>query len=108
MVKGRREIKKIIVRYINSLQTFGIEVFQVILYGSYAKGKPKEYSDIDVAVVSTAFRKLDIFARQEILSKAHHGFGEPIEPIGLAPEQLKKRTGFAKEILDNGIVVYTK
>lgn len=55
MVKGRREIKKIIVRYINSLQTFGIEVSQVILYGSHAKGNPKEYSDIDVAVVSPAF-----------------------------------------------------
>lgn len=108
MVKGRREIKKIIVRYINILQTFGIEVSQVILYGSYAKGNPKEYSDIDVAVVSPAFRKLDIFARQEILSKAHHNFGVPIEPLGFTPEQIRGKKGFIKEIVDHGIIVYTK
>jgi predicted nucleotidyltransferase len=28
----------------------------VILYGSYAKGKQKEYSDIDIAVVSQHLR----------------------------------------------------
>ncbi|PIV20231.1 MAG: nucleotidyltransferase [Deltaproteobacteria bacterium CG03_land_8_20_14_0_80_45_14] len=108
MVKKRHEIKKIIEEYISRLRSLGIEVSQIILYGSYAKGKPKEYSDIDIAVVSPAFKKLDIFERQEILSKAHHQFGEPIEPIGLTPDQVKEKKGFAREIVDNGIVIYTK
>jgi len=108
MVKKRREIKKIICEYTNRLKGLGIDVSKVILYGSYAQGEPKEYSDIDVAVVSPAFRKMDIFERQEILSQAHHKLGEPIEPIGLTPEQLKRKQGFAREILEKGIIVYSK
>jgi len=108
MVKKRHEIKKVIALYIKELEKLGIGVSQIILYGSYAKGKPKEYSDIDIAVVSPAFKKLDIFERQEILSKAHHNFGEPLEPIGLTPEQIKEKRGFAREVVDKGIVVYTK
>ncbi len=68
MVKKRSEIKKIIERYVRELEGLGIEVSQVILYGSYARGNPEEYSDIDIAVVSPAFSKLDIFERQQILS----------------------------------------
>lgn len=98
MVKKRREIKKIISQYIGRLGLLGIDVSQIILYGSYAKGKPKGYSDIDIAVASPAFKKLDIFERQEILSKAHHQFGEPIEPIGLTPAQVKEKKGFVREI----------
>lgn len=108
MVKKRREIKKIIEQYISRLGLLGIEVSQIILYGSYAKGRPKEYSDIDIAVVSPTFKKLDIFERQEILSKAHHLFGEPIEPIGLTPEQMIEKKGFVREIVNRGIVIYTK
>ena|SRR4030067_2003484 len=107
MVKKRREIENIIKRYITELKRLGVDVSQVILYGSYAKGKPKEYSDIDIAIISPSFYKLDIFERQLILSKAHHKFGEPIEPIGLTPEQVKRKKGFAREIVDTGIIVYS-
>ncbi len=37
--------------YIDSI-TKAINVEQIILFGSYAKGKPHEYSDIDIAVIS--------------------------------------------------------
>ena len=106
MVKKRPEIKKIIAKYKEQLEKLGIDVSQIILYGSYAKGKPKEYSDIDIAVISPAFKSLDIFERQEILSKAHHNFGEPIEPIGLTPEQFKEKKGFVREIIGSGVIVY--
>ncbi len=106
MVKKRSEIKKIIERYVRELEGLGIEVSQVILYGSYARGNPEEYSDIDIAVVSPAFSKLDIFERQQILSAAHHGFAVPLEPIGLAPEQVRKRQGFAGAIIETGISVF--
>ncbi len=106
MVKTRREIKKIITRYIDELDKLGIEVSQIILYGSYAKGLAKAHSDIDVAVVSHAFSKLDIFERQEILSLAHHKFRVPLEPIGLTPKQLKGKQGFAREIAESGVTVF--
>jgi predicted nucleotidyltransferase len=108
VVKKRFEIKKIIARYITELERLGVDVSAVFLYGSYAKGKAKDYSDIDIAVVSPSFKKMDIFERQEVLSKAHHNFGEPIEPIGLTPEQVAGKKGFASEILENGIIVYSR
>jgi predicted nucleotidyltransferase len=108
MAKKRREIEKIIAGYIRNLNSSGVEVTRIILYGSYARGKPKEYSDIDIAVVSPAFNKMDIFERQEILSKAHHRFGEPIEAIGFTPDQLRGKEGFIREIIENGITLYKK
>lgn len=108
MVKKRREIKRIIAQFKKRLGELGVEVSQIILYGSYAKGKPREFSDIDIAVVSPTFKKLDIFKRQEILSIAHHGFDEPIEPIGLTPDQIKEKNGLVREILDTGVVLYKK
>ncbi|MDP3017257.1 MAG: nucleotidyltransferase domain-containing protein [Deltaproteobacteria bacterium] len=108
MVKKRREIKRIIAQFKKRLGELGVEVSQIILYGSYAKGKPREFSDIDIAVVSPTFKKLDIFKRQEILSMAHHGFDEPIEPIGLTPDQIKEKNGLVREILDTGVVLYKK
>lgn len=107
MAKKRQEIENIIARYIDELKKLGVEVSQVILYGSYAKGRTKEYSDIDLAVISPNFQKLDIFERQLILSKAHHNFGEPIEPIGLTPKQVKDKKGFVSEIVKTGIIVYS-
>jgi predicted nucleotidyltransferase len=107
MAKKKRDVKKIITEYINRLNRLGIEVSQIILYGSYAKGNPREYSDIDIAVVSQTFNKLDIFERQDLLSKAHHRLAEPIEPIGLTPDQMKEKKGFVREIIDKGIIIYS-
>lgn len=108
MAKKRSEIKNIVFQYVRELERHGVLVSQIILYGSYAKGKPKDYSDIDIAVVSPSFKRFDIFERQEILCKAHHNFGEPLDPIGLMPEQLKEKTGFAREVMESGVVVYQK
>lgn len=108
MVEKRQEIQKIISRYIDELDKLGIEVSQVILYGSYAKGIATEHSDIDVAIVSPAFARLDIFERQEILSRAHHQFIVPIEPIGFTPDQIREKQGFAQEIVENGVTIFQR
>lgn len=92
----------------SELEKLGIEVSQIILYGSYADGTPKEHSDIDVAVVSRSFAKLDIFERQELLSRAHHKFNEPLEPIGLTPKQLREKQGFAREIAEHGMTIFSR
>lgn len=65
-------------------------------------------SDIDIAIVSSTFQELDIFERQLILSKAHHRFGEPLEPIGLTPNQVRNKKGFVREIVETGVIVYRK
>jgi predicted nucleotidyltransferase len=108
MVKTRQEIKKIIMRFVEEIQALGIEVSQVILFGSYAKGRPQDYSDIDLAVVSPGFAKLDIFERQELLSRAHFKVREPLEPIGLTPKQVREKQGFTRAIVESGVTVFKR
>jgi len=48
---------KVIKKFIETLKQEGISVDRVILYGSYASGRMRPDSDIDVAVVSRNFGK---------------------------------------------------
>ena len=61
-----------------------------------------------MAVVSQAFAKMDIFEREEILSRAHHKLRVPREPIGLTPKQLKEKQDFAREIVETGVEVFSQ
>jgi len=54
---GKNQIIRTIKKFIRALKHEGISVDKVILYGSYAKGKARTDSDIDVAVVSKDFGK---------------------------------------------------
>jgi len=51
MVKTRQEIENVISRYRRALSALGITAEQVILFGSYATGKAREISDIDLLIV---------------------------------------------------------
>lgn len=108
MVKTRQEIKKIVLRFVEEIQALGIDVSQVILFGSYAKGRPQDYSDIDLAVVSPGFAKLDVFERQELLSRAHFKVKAPLEPIGLTPKQVRGKHGFARAVVETGVTVFKR
>ncbi|MBU4377040.1 MAG: nucleotidyltransferase domain-containing protein [Candidatus Omnitrophica bacterium] len=52
MVKRQSQIKRITRDLVASLKRKGIKVDRLILYGSYANGKPRPDSDIDVSVIS--------------------------------------------------------
>ncbi len=53
-------VKSELEKYVDALLMAGIRPSKVILFGSYAKGTPHAYSDIDVAVVSPDFGKDEI------------------------------------------------
>ena len=53
----KKQALKIIQKYVGKLRQEGISVDRVILYGSYAAGKERSDSDIDVAIVSKDFGK---------------------------------------------------
>ncbi len=48
---------KIIKKFVNAVKKEGISVDRIILYGSYARGRIRADSDIDVAVISRNFGK---------------------------------------------------
>lgn len=53
----KNEAVRIIKKFAERLRQEGISVDRVILYGSYAAGKVRPDSDIDVAIVSKDFGK---------------------------------------------------
>jgi len=71
--------KKIIVQYNQALKKAGIQAEQIIMFGSYAKGNPKPWSDLDLCVVSEKFGK-DSFAEMVRLAKIAQGVESLIEP----------------------------
>ena len=54
---GEDRSVKIVRKFVKALKQEGIPVDRVILYGSYAKGKTRPDSDIDVVVISKNFGK---------------------------------------------------
>jgi uncharacterized protein len=108
MVKNKYKIEKIVSELVQRLKLKGIDVSELILYGSYAQGTPNEYSDIDIAVVSKDFRGKGILRRQELLGEVIFPLGESIGALGYTPEERKGAhpLSFISEIIKTGKIIY--
>jgi predicted nucleotidyltransferase len=106
---SQRRITKLINSLVNDLEAEKIKVNKVILYGSYARGNPKNFSDIDIAVISPSFTRKNLFKIQEELAKVLSKYLSRIEPIGFSPEQYESAdlTSFLGEIKRTGKVIYS-
>lgn len=108
MVKGISDIKEIKKRYVQELKKLGISVEKVVLFGSYAKGHPREDSDIDFLIVSKDFGNKNLRERLEMLGLAAGRVDEPIEAMGYTEEEVEEKKaegGFIKEVLISGVAV---
>ncbi len=108
MFKRRQKIEGIISRYKQELKNLGINVEKIILFGSYAKGKPQPESDIDLIVISDDFKNLNLRERLEILGLAAGKVFEPIEALGYTQEEIEseEKGSFVEEILNSVSLVY--
>ena len=109
MAKTRQTIKRIVVHCKQILKTFGINVQKVILFGSYARGNPGEYSDIDLVVISKDFKNYNLRERLELLGLAAGKVFEPIEALGYTPEEMvkeKKAHSFVGDIQNHACVEF--
>lgn len=107
MVKTEAELRRIIQEYVQALQD-DIRVSKVILYGSYAHGKPHGWSDVDIAVISPDFNGLDPWERQRLLGRKRLGCDLLLEAIGYSLEEYKNahRLTFLGEIKRTGKVIW--
>ncbi|MEK7141236.1 MAG: nucleotidyltransferase domain-containing protein [Patescibacteria group bacterium] len=74
-------------KYRAVLMRKGIPVEQMILFGSYAKGKAKPWSDLDICVVSKAFGK-NSYDERVMLAKLTLNVDTMIEPHPYHPRDL--------------------
>lgn len=100
-----KEIKKIVSEYKKLLKKEGVEFNKIYLFGSYARKHPRDWSDIDVAVVSKKFGK-DSFEEQMLLDRIADRVNYAIEPHSFHPRDIKdKWSTLALEIKRHGIVL---
>lgn len=88
---GKSQVIKTIKKFMRALKHEGISVERVILYGSYAKGKARADSDIDVAVVSKDFGK-DRVEEGMSLFRIAGGIDSRIEPVPFSLKQYENDT----------------
>lgn len=99
------KVIKMIQDYIKILISEGIVVDQAIVFGSYAKGTAKSYSDIDLAVISKNFGQDPIEEMMNLgkISAKNNSF---IEAIPLNPRDLNDRWNtLISEIKTHGQVI---
>ena len=81
MVTTAAELDNAISDFVQRLQV-GLRLEAVLLYGSHAGGNPREWNDIDLAVISPDFEDTPLNKRQEMVSNLTvHRYAD-IAPIG--------------------------
>jgi predicted nucleotidyltransferase len=87
----KNQALKIIKKFVKRLQQEGISVDRVFLYGSYAAGKGRRDSDIDVAIVSRDFGK-DRVEEGMALHRIAGRVDTRLEPVPISVEAYEKDT----------------
>lgn len=77
---------------------------EVYLFGSYARGNAREYSDIDLAIVSDKFEGIRFFDKQK-LNKYLLKSSYDIEVHPFKTEDFTIENPFVKEILETGVKI---
>ena len=103
MVLSKNQLDEIITGFISRLAS-EIPVKKVILFGSYAHGNPKGYSDIDLAIISDWFRGKKRIESMQYLSRMAAGYNTLIEAIPFTTDEYREldRRTFLASIVKNG------
>jgi predicted nucleotidyltransferase len=85
-----------------------VRVQQAILFGSHARGEADEWSDVDLAVISSDFAGMSHAKRMDLLVESSLAIDPSVEVRPYTPRDLKEArpTNFLGHILAEGKVVY--
>jgi predicted nucleotidyltransferase len=99
-----RKIEKDIKEYVGVLKRSNLPITKVILFGSYAKGTPTRWSDIDLCIVSPKFKDSFLAMQYLWLKKVKDSF-PAIEPVGYSPKDFEEGSSLIQEIKKSGVEV---
>ena len=100
-------IIEIVKRYIEELEKNSINIREAILFGSFVKGTAKEWSDIDIALVSPDFTG-DRFEDRRKIVPLRRNIDNRIEPLPFRPEDFYDGGMLVEEIKKTGKWVVKK
>lgn len=97
---SQSDLNNIVTRFIN-LVSDEFPLKSAYLFGSYAKGNAREYSDIDLALVSDKFEGSRFFDKKK-LNKYILKTSADIQVHPFTPENFTEDNPFVKEIVQTG------
>ncbi len=98
------EVREKVRTFLSKLNDSNISIIKAILFGSYSTNQFNEFSDIDIALVSSDFSGNPYFDNQKI-RKAKLSSSYDIETHTFSEAEFNSENPFVKEILKHGIVV---
>ena len=99
------KVTKKVRKYIKTLKNDNLPVADVYVFGSFAKGTQHKWSDIDVCVVSPAFKNAWSSSKYLWQKRSDDAY-LTIEPVGFTPEDFKvEASSLIHEIKKHGIKV---
>lgn len=99
--KDKKLIYREIKEYVNALRARDIHVLGTYLFGSYAKGRADEWSDIDLAILTDRFIG-DSFDFRFMLSRIARDIDPDIEPHLYLVSDFNESNPVAAEIMRTG------
>ncbi len=84
-----------------------IPLDRLILFGSHVTGMARKYSDVDLIIVSSGFRKLNFFRRGAMMYDFWN-LDYPVDFLCYTPEEfnrLRKQISIVKQALEEGIEI---
>ncbi len=98
-------IINIIKQFVAKLEDNNIKVERAFLFGSYAQGTFNDWSDIDLAIVSTAFDG-ERFSDRNKIRRIKLSVSCDLDPIPYNPIDFNSNNPFVESILRTGIRVF--
>lgn len=105
MASSKTTIINLVKNYISILRDHNIPIQRVMLFGSYMNGQPREDSDIDIAIISSAF-KGNRYSDRRFIVPFRRGIDSRIEPIPFTPEDFEKGGILIDEIKRTGEEIF--
>ena len=101
----RDAVLKTVRRFKKELESLGVQVDQLILFGSHAVGTAREDSDIDLIVISESFSDKGYWERIDILAEAIYRVWAPIEASAFTPEEWQSGKSLLVDYAKDGVLV---
>jgi predicted nucleotidyltransferase len=103
MVADIETVNRIVRQYINDVKQ-KMPIDKVYLYGSYAKGNPRDYSDVDLCFFSKEFeskRRWDVLTELFYI-KTKYDNELLLEPHAFPTSEIERGNPFVEEVLRTG------
>jgi predicted nucleotidyltransferase len=101
MAAGSQHLEKIVQNFLDEIQKL-YRVDSAYLFGSYAKGTSNQWSDIDLAIISSDFSE-DLYEERLFLMRLAAEIDDRIEPKPFRPETFIAIEPLVDEIKKNGL-----